>query len=182
MFANASLTIVAGRAQSGQPPLETNPMQSSHRLLLGLAAAASLAIAGQAQAEGGGVKAGVLTCNVSSGWGLIFGSSKDLHCTFSPDSKRVDNYEGKISKFGVDVGYQKSGVMVWAVLAPTADLAPGSLAGNYGGGTPPATAAVGAHTHLLVVGADKTTRPPPRSIERATRPNTAAAAGAVTPA
>ena len=155
-------------------------MKSSHRLLLGLAAAASLAIAGQAQAEGGGVKAGVLTCNVSSGWGLIFGSSKDLHCTFSPDSKRVDNYEGKISKFGVDVGYQKSGVMVWAVLAPTADLAPGALAGNYGGVTAGATAGVGANANVLVGGSNKTISLQPLSIEGATGLNIAAGVGSIT--
>jgi hypothetical protein len=155
-------------------------MKHSHRLLLALTAAASLGFAAQAQAEGGGVKAGVLTCNVSSGWGLIFGSSKDLHCTFSPDSKRVDNYEGKISKFGVDVGYQKGGVMVWAVLAPTADLAPGALAGNYGGVTAGATAGVGANANVLVGGSNKTISLQPLSIEGATGLNIAAGVGSIT--
>ncbi|HZZ34260.1 MAG TPA: DUF992 domain-containing protein [Caulobacteraceae bacterium] len=154
-------------------------MKHSHRLLLALTAAASLGFAAQAHAEGG-VKAGVLTCNVSSGWGLIFGSSKDLNCTFSPDSKRVDNYEGKISKFGVDIGYQKGGVMVWAVLAPTADLAPGALAGNYGGVTAGATAGVGANANVLVGGSNKTITLQPLSIEGATGLNIAAGVGSIT--
>jgi hypothetical protein len=50
-------------------------------LMLGLAAATSLAFAASAHADPG-VKAGVLTCNVSRGWGLIFCSSKDLNCTY----------------------------------------------------------------------------------------------------
>jgi len=36
-------------------------------------------VASQAQAA---VKVGVLTCNVSSGWGIVFGSSRDLRCNF----------------------------------------------------------------------------------------------------
>ena len=54
-----------------------------HRLLFALAAAAAVGFAAQAQADPGGVKVGALTCNVSSGWGIVFGSSKDLDCTFA---------------------------------------------------------------------------------------------------
>src|SRR5580658_8236269 len=65
-----------------------------------------------------GVKAGVLTCNVGGGSGFVFGSTKELSCTFSGNG-RVEQYVGTISKYGVDVGYLKSGVILWAVLAPT---------------------------------------------------------------
>src|SRR5438477_9466180 len=48
---------------------------------LGMAAGAfALDTPAQAQA----VKAGVLTCNVASGFGFIFGSSRAVNCTFSP--------------------------------------------------------------------------------------------------
>jgi Protein of unknown function (DUF992) len=49
------------------------------------------------------VRVGDLTCNVASGWGLNFGSTKDLHCTFRGND-RHEHYIGSISKFGVDVG------------------------------------------------------------------------------
>src|SRR5215470_20356027 len=86
-------------------------------------------VSSAAQAQGG-VKVGTLTCNVASGWGFVFGSSRGLNCTFSGPGG-VEYYSGAISKFGVDIGYTAGGVMVWTVLAPTAQLAPGSLAGGY---------------------------------------------------
>ncbi len=149
-------------------------MQRSHRLLAGLAALVSLGVAADARAESGGVKAGVLTCNVSEGWGLIFGSSRDLKCTFSPDSKRVENYSGKIDKFGIDIGFQKGGVMVWAVLAPTAELAPGTLQGDFGGISAGAAAGVGGSANVLVGGSNKTISLSPLSIEGAPGVNIAA--------
>src|ERR1700738_5056002 len=63
----------------------------------------------------GTVRAGYLTCHVASGWGFIFGSSRDLKCDYSRDK----NYTGRISKFGADIGYLSSGVILWAVVAPT---------------------------------------------------------------
>src|SRR5262249_19797763 len=103
-----------------------NLMNRSLRLMLGLAAAASPGMAAQAHADPAGVKVGVLTCNVSSGWGLVFGSSRELNCSFSADSKHFENYVGKISKFGVDIGYEHAAIMAWAVFAPSADMKPGS--------------------------------------------------------
>ena len=41
------------------------------------------ALAGTASAQGSAVKVGNLTCNVSSGFGFIFGSSKALNCTYA---------------------------------------------------------------------------------------------------
>ncbi|MFI4976696.1 MAG: DUF992 domain-containing protein [Caulobacterales bacterium] len=155
-------------------------MNRSHRLLLGLAAVASLALATEARADTGGIKVGVLTCNVSSGWGLIFGSSKDLHCTFSPNPNRVEDYEGKINKFGVDIGYQKGGVMAWAVFAPTGDLAPGSLAGNYGGPTAGGSVGVGANANALVGGSNNSISLQPVSVEGIVGLNVAAGVASIT--
>jgi hypothetical protein len=46
--------------------------------------ASALALQAQA-AEESGVKAGILTCNVDSGWGFIFGSSRKIKCVYSHD-------------------------------------------------------------------------------------------------
>ena len=55
----------------------------------------------QAQA----VKAGIMTCNVAGGFGFIFGSSRAVNCTFTPDGVAPQHYVGAINKFGVDIGY-----------------------------------------------------------------------------
>jgi len=121
-----------------------------------------------------GIKAGFLTCNVDSGFGFVFGSSRDVNCTYSPAAGKADTYKGKISKFGVDIGYLNSAVIVWAVVAPTADIKPGSLAGQYAGATGSATVGVGAGANVLVGGSDNTFTLQPVSIEGSTGLNVAA--------
>ena len=144
---------------------------------LGLAAAVS-AQGTPAQAQAG-VKAGTLSCNVAAGWGFVFGSSKALHCVFSTPG-RVERYAGSISKFGVDIGYTRGGVLVWAVLAPTANLAPGALAGNFAGATGSATVGVGVGANVLIGGSNRTISLQPVSIEGNTGLNVAAGIGAIT--
>jgi len=112
----------------------------------------------------GGVKAGVLTCNVDSGWGFIFGSSKGLRCTYS-DGKRTERYVGEIRKFGVDIGYATNGVLVWGVVAPTNTLAPGALAGDYAGASGSAAVGVGVGANVLFGGFDHSVALQPVSVE-----------------
>src|SRR5262249_10289014 len=68
-----------------------------------------------------GGKVGSLTCNVSSGFGLIFGSSKELKCTFANSGGSGEHYTGTFSKYGVDIGYASAATLVWGVVAPTSD-------------------------------------------------------------
>jgi hypothetical protein len=143
-------------------------------LLVALAAAASLGlVATAAHADPAGVKAGVLTCEVSSGWGLIFGSSKQLNCTFQNSAGKTENYDGTINKYGVDIGYHNGGVIVWAVFAPSGDLAPGSLTGGYGGVTASAAAGVGVGGNALIGGSQNHVSLQPVSIEGMTGVNVA---------
>jgi hypothetical protein len=106
-------------------------MQKRFGKFLGAAALAvgAIALSGSASAAPHGVKVGSLTCDVSSGWGFVFGSSKDLHCTFSPAHRAGEHYEGTISKFGVDIGYTSGGILVWGVFAPSSDVRAGALQG-----------------------------------------------------
>ena len=143
------------------------------------AVAALLALANPAAAAG--VKVGVLTCNVSSGWGFIFGSSKDLHCNFSPSARGGgERYVGTVSKFGVDVGYTAGGVLVWDVIAPTSSVKRGALAGAYAGATASATVGVGAGANVLVGGFNRSITLQPVSIEGNTGLNVAAGIGEIT--
>jgi hypothetical protein len=138
---------------------------------LGLAAGA-LALDAQAQAQG--LKVGVLTCNVASGFGFIFGSSRAVNCTFSPTRGPPQHYVGTINKFGVDIGYLQGGVIVWTVVAPTANPGPGSLSGTYTGATGSATVAVGLGANVLVGGSGNSIALQPVSIEGTTGLNVAA--------
>ena len=151
------------------------------RLMLGAAlTAGALAVAGAADAAPHGVKVGTLTCNVASGWGFIFGSSKDLHCTFRGNrSAPGEHYTGSISKFGVDIGYTSGGVLVWGVFAPSSDIRPGALSGDYAGATASATVGVGLGANVLVGGLNKSIALQPLSVEGNKGLNVAAGIGAI---
>jgi len=125
-----------------------------------------------AQAQSG-VRVGLLTCNVASGFGLIFGSSKEVNCVFSRDGRDLAHYQGHIDKFGVDIGYTAGGVMVWGVFAPSDGPPPGSLDGSYGGVTASATAGVGVGANLLIGGSNRTISLQPLSVEGNTGLNVA---------
>src|SRR5580765_3520551 len=124
-------------------------------LMIGAAAFSVLALAAPAEAAQSGVKVGSLTCNVASGWGFVFGSSKDLHCVFRQNDRHALHYVGTISKYGVDIGYTEGGVLVWGVVAPSSDIRAGSLDGDYVGATASATVGVGVGANVLVGGFDK---------------------------
>src|ERR1700677_251033 len=154
-------------------------MKKSFRLSMGAGlAAASLMVAGAAQAAPHGVRVGDLTCNVASGWGFVFGSSKDLHCTFRGNDHR-EHYTGSISKFGVDIGYTEGGVLVWGVFAPTSDMRKGALAGDYVGGSAQVTAGLGVGANALVGGFDKSVALQPVSVEGSKGLNVAAGVGSI---
>jgi hypothetical protein len=138
--------------------------------VLGLVAATA-AVETPAQAQG--VKAGVLTCNVAGGFGFIFGSSRSVNCTFSAGGGPPQHYVGAINKFGVDIGYVQGAVMVWAVLAPTTNPAPGSLAGTFVGATGSATVGVGVGANVLLGGSANSISLQPLSIEGNTGLNVA---------
>jgi len=139
---------------------------------LGLAAGA-LALDTPAQPQG--LQVGVLTCNVASGFGFIFGSSRAVNCTFSPTGGGPpQRYVGAINKFGVDIGYLQGGVIVWTVVAPTANPGPGALSGTYTGATGSATVGVGLGANVLVGGSGNSIALQPVSIEGTTGLNVAA--------
>jgi hypothetical protein len=149
-------------------------------MLVGIGLALALpALAPPAQAQGG-VKVGVLTCNVSAGWGFVFGATRSLRCTFSPRPGYAEHYAGTISKFGVDIGYLQGAVMIWGVVAPTTRLAPGSLAGTYVGVTGGATVGIGAGANVLVGGSNRSITLQPLSIQGNTGLNVAAGVASMT--
>jgi hypothetical protein len=110
--------IVISKPRSKQASSAKSLLSNIGWLPLGAALVAGAAFAqpgaGETHARPGGVQVGVLICNESSGWEFIFGSTHAVRCALSTGDK-VYRYTGNISKFGVDVGYQGAGVLVWGV-------------------------------------------------------------------
>lgn len=102
----------------------------------------------------GYLEAGVLNCTVAGGTGFVFGSSKSLSCTFQAGQRR-ESYRGTINKFGIDIGGTATGVISWGVFVSKGDLAPGGLAGNYGGVSGEATVGIGLGANALVGGSNR---------------------------
>jgi len=155
-------------------------MNKTTRLMMGAATLGLLAIATPAEAAPHGVSVGTLTCNVASGWGFVFGSSKDLRCTFRQHNRHAEHYSGSISKFGVDIGYTEGGVLVWGVVAPSSDVRPGSLDGDYVGASAQATVGVGLGANALVGGFDQSFALQPLSVSGNRGLNVAAGVGSIT--
>lgn len=109
--------------------------------------------------------AGFLTCNVAGGFGFIFGSTRDVLCTYTTVDGRTDEYKGRIDKYGADIGYLSSAVMLWGVYSQSTHLGPGSLAGDYAGVAGSATLGIGGGFQILVGGSEKSITLQPLSIE-----------------
>ena len=150
------------------------------RLAMIAAVAAMGVLSFGAQPQAAGVKAGVLTCHESSGWGFIIGSTRDLSCVFSHPAGPPEHYTGKVRQFGVDIGYQASAIIVWGVISGTANLAPGSLAGDYGGVTGSASVGAGLGANVLVGGSGQQIALQPVSVEGNTGLNVAGGIAAIT--
>jgi hypothetical protein len=113
------------------------------------------------------VEAGMLTCDVSAGIGMIITSKKDVTCLFIPSPNLPapqEVYIGSILKFGLDLGATGGGQMAWAVYAPTTRRF-GALAGSYVGATAEATIIAGLGANVLVGGSDRTITLQPVSVQ-----------------
>src|SRR5262245_7126411 len=131
-----------------------------------LCAAVAVQFTSDVSAAEKGVKAGYLRCDVAGSVSFIFGSSRDITCSYETEgTHRVDTYTGEIKKYGIDIGYQKKGVMIWAVVAPTNDVGPGALAGDYGGITADLAAGYGVGANALLGGYKDSIALQPLSVE-----------------
>jgi hypothetical protein len=149
-----------------------------NRNVLCAAVAGAMALASPLAATAA-VKIGTLTCSESGGWGYVVGGSHRLRCTFAGEG-RVEHYRGSIGKYGVNIGYQGSGTLVWAVFAPSEGMRPGALRGHYGGVTGGAAVGVGAAGNALVGGFQRSVMLQPVSVEGNTGVNLTAGIGSLT--
>lgn len=129
----------------------------------------------------GGVRIGVLDCQIGGGVGYVLGSAKELDCVFKSSHRgTTDYYSGTIRKLGVDLGFTTRGRLVWAVFAPTAGYHAGSLGGLYRGATVEATAGVGVGANALIGGTSGSVHLQPLSVTGQVGLNLAATGTSVT--
>lgn len=137
----------------------------THYLRAGIAGLVLGALASAMPAHAAHVEAGVLNCTVHGGPGLVFGSTKNLDCTFNGTSGGTEHYRGTITKFGLDLGFTSKSKIYWTVFAPSADVPSGALAGNYGGVSAEATVGLGVGANALVGGSNDSIALQPVSVQ-----------------
>jgi hypothetical protein len=147
-------------------------MKAQSTALLSVAALAAMtAFVPPASAQ---VRAGFLHCAVAPGAGMVVTSARALDCTFTPSVPGpVERYVGTVNRYGLDLGVTGPGDIDWGVLAPTAILGPGALAGVYGGVGAVAAAGIGGGAALLTGGNGLTTSLQPLSVHGQTGANIA---------
>lgn len=157
-------------------------LQILHRRRIGaaafLAAATLSAVSALAQPR---AKVGTLTCDISPGIGLIIFQKQQMICTFHPvKGGPVSHYTGQIAEYGVALGAVEEGYLIWGVVAATASVHPGDLAGTYAGVGAEATAGLGVGANILVGGTGHAFSLQPLSVEGQTGINIAAGVTSLT--
>mgnify|MGYP001547723380 FL=1 len=119
------------------------------------------------------LEAGLLKCEVDGGVSFVFGSTKDLHCVFYKAGGSTEAYQGKIEKYGIDLGATGGGFIVWTVKAATKQMPRAGLAGSYVGANVDASVGVGAGADVLVSTSRKNVSLQPLSLQGQTGLNIA---------
>lgn len=171
-----TITVAAQLRTHSEPRRATfNSQQGySHMKKLILASLLALGVASAPGFAKGGVKVGLLSCNIEGGIGFIIGSSKAVDCVLQrAGGGRVEHYTGRIGKLGVDIGVTGQTVVAWAVFAP-GQYKRGALEGSYNGVSAEATVVAGLGANVLIGGFRKTINLQPVSVQAQTGLNIAA--------
>lgn len=115
-----------------------------------LAAAAPAAFADDHETDT--ASAGYLRCDVEGSVSFIFGSTRDVSCKFEPAGAEIQHYTGEIERYGIDIGYLESAVMIWGVVTAGEDLPEDGLAGKYTNVSAEIAAGYGIGANALVFG------------------------------
>ena len=96
-----------------------------------------------------------------------------------PDATTCVDALAVINKYGIDIGFTTESRIIWGVFAP-GDVAPGALAGHYGGVTGEAEVGVGLGANVLLGGSNKQIALQPLSITGGVGLNVAAGIASIT--
>jgi len=138
------------------------------------AAAALFSLSAAANAQQGRVQAGVIECRGGPHVGLVLGSKNNLGCVFRSEGRPDDLYVATVTKIGLDLGITDQTAVSWVVFAPTLQLGPGDLSGNYAGVSASAAVGVGLGANALIGGSANSYALQPLSVQGQTGLNVAA--------
>ena len=143
--------------------------------LIGPALAPSVVVAAEK------VRAGILDCDVSAGFGLIFSEKQTMKCTFKPmRGGPIEHYNGKIKEVGIALGATAGGVMIWSVVSAQEGVPRGALAGTYSGLSADASVGLGLGENVLLGGSGRAFMLQPSSYEGQVGLNVAAGVTTIT--
>jgi hypothetical protein len=128
-----------------------------------VASAAILLSAGAAAAQSR-VEVGVLSCRGDTTT-YIVASRKEMNCVFRRTDGATSRYHAKVVVVGVDVGVYQAAAIDWGVLAPTRNVGPGDLRGNYGGLSAGGSIGLGIGANVLLGGSNNSFALQPLSAE-----------------
>lgn len=138
-------------------------MKAKRLAAAGAALVGSLFVATAASAQN--VQVGTLTCNVSGGIGFIVTSSRTMNCAFRHADGRRETYQGRIRRFGLDIGATAKGRMIWAVFAPSGAWRARALAGEYAGASGEVSLGGGLGANALIGGFRRSITLQPLSVQ-----------------
>ena len=109
---------------------------------------------------------GMLTCKLNPSIGFIIVGHQSMECRFVPSVPGPSQiYEGALNTVGIDIGIIGGGALAWGVLAPTAGVPAGALAGAYVGASGDVALGLGVGANLLVGGSGRSFALQPLSVE-----------------
>ncbi|MEM8664939.1 MAG: DUF992 domain-containing protein [Pseudomonadota bacterium] len=134
-----------------------------------LALAAGLAAMPLApSANAASIELGTLSCSLTGETNLVVYSTQQFDCTFDRYGGDKQEYSGQIQQLGVDLEFNNTLVIKWAVFAPSRSGQVGILSGNYVGAAASASLGVGAGGKVLVGGSQNSISLQPISVEGST--------------
>jgi len=111
-------------------------------------------------------QSGMLTCKLNPSIGFVIFGHQSMECRFVPSAPLPPQiYEGALNTVGIDIGVVGTGGLAWAVLAPTAGVPRGALAGTYVGASGDVALGAGVGANVLVGGSNRSFALQPLSVE-----------------
>jgi hypothetical protein len=109
---------------------------------------------------------GMLSCKLNPSIGFVIFGHQSMECQFVPTARGAPQiYEGALNTVGIDIGIVGTGGLAWGVLAPTAGVPAGALAGTYVGASGDIALGAGVGANVLVGGSNRSFALQPLSVE-----------------
>ena len=136
-------------------------------LIIAFAIAGLAPFGARAQAPGQKwTQSGMLRCKLNPSIGFVIFGHQSMECRFVPSIPGPPQfYEGALNTVGIDIGIVGTGGLAWGVLAPTAGIPAGVLAGTYVGASGDIVLGAGVGANVLVGGSNRSFALQPLSVE-----------------